>query len=282
MPPAMRRRLLSNRFLLLAVGLAGLVLLAVLAVRQLTRPSDAAWGRIQADQVFLVATDASYVPFSVVDADGNLFGFDIDLAEAIAARWGVQARFENITYDALLGTLISGRDDAVVSAFVLQPERTRQVSYTQPYFISGIVIVVPQAEAQALGADPLLWAAGKVLAVEYGAGGDALARGWARGAAGIQMLPRPTAAEAMAAVEAGQADAALVDALSAYDYLSGHPGLKLAGPTQAPEPYVVAVSVKSPTLLHELDQALAAMQADGSLEELRVKWFGEAARARGP
>jgi len=69
-----------------------------------------------------------------------------------------------------------------------------------------------------------------------------------------------------------------VDAISAYDYLQGHPALKVTGPPLEPEPYVIAVSIKSQTLLRAIDQTLAAMEADGSLAALRVKWFGEAAR----
>src|SRR4026208_2010713 len=59
---------------------------------------DEVWKRIQARGVFTVATDASYPPFSAVDANGDLFGFDIDLAEAIGRQWGVRVEFENIAY----------------------------------------------------------------------------------------------------------------------------------------------------------------------------------------
>ena len=68
-----------------------------------------------------------------------------------------------------------------------------------------------------------------------------------------------------------------VDAISAYAYLMGHPELKLAGPPLNPEPYVIAVSVNSPELLRQLEQALAAMQSDGTLSSLKEKWFGPAA-----
>jgi ABC-type amino acid transport substrate-binding protein len=264
---------------LVAAALLGVavVLGVVWIARQLYQPQDAVWDRIQSEKVWLVATDASYPPFSVVDANGDLFGFDVDLADAIARRWGAEAVFENITYDALLGSLIAGRDQAVVSAFVPQPERTRDVAYTRPYFTAGTVAVVRQAETDLPGDDPPRWAAGKTLAVEYGSSGHAIARQWSQRVVGVNLLPKSTAAEALAAAEQGAAAAAVVDAISAYDFLLGHPGLKLAGPPLEPEPYVIAVSFKSQTLLHELDQALAAMEADGSLAALRVKWFGEAA-----
>jgi ABC-type amino acid transport substrate-binding protein len=129
-----------------------------------------------------------------------------------------------------------------------------------------------------LAGDPAAWAGGKILAVEYGAGGDALARQWARRVVGVTILPLPTAGEALLALENGQADAALVDAISAYDFLRDHPALALAGPPLEPEPYVIAVSIESRELFRELEQALDAMEADGTLAALRVKWFGEAAR----
>ena len=239
---------------------------------------DTAWQRIQSRGVFTVATDASYPPFSAVDANGNLFGFEVDLAEAIARRWGVRAEFENIAYDALLGTLISGRDDAVLSAFVPQPGRTKEVSFTRSYFVGGTVAVVRAADGEALGDDALKWAMGKTLAVEYGAGGDALARQWTRQVEGIRLLPKSTASEALLAVESGSAEAALVDAISAYDFLLGHPSLKLARPPLEPEPYTIAVSARSHVLFQALERVLEAMEADGTLPAMRVRWFGEAAR----
>jgi ABC-type amino acid transport substrate-binding protein len=268
-----QRRLIVGAVVAIAVVLGGIWL-----ARQFYQPKDVVWERIQAEKIWLVATDASYPPFSTVDANGELFGFDVDLADAIAARWGATAAFENITYDALLGSLVAGRDQAVVSAFVPQPERTREVAYTRAYFTAGTLVVVRQAETDLPSGDPVRWAAGKTLTVEYGSSGHALVRQWAQRVAGVTALPKSTAAEALAAVEDGAAGAAVVDAISAYDYLQGHPALKIAGPPLEPEPYVIAVGIKSQTLLREIDQALAAMEADGSLAALRVKWLGEAAR----
>lgn len=256
--------------LLLGVGLG--------AYRLLRVDEDLVWQRIQARQQLVVATDASYQPFSAVDGSGRLFGFDVDLAEAIGRQWGVTVAYENITYDALLGALVADRDDVVISAFVPQPERTREVAYTRPYFVGGTVAVIRGADGAALSGDPLVWAAGKRFAVEYGAGGDALARQWARRAAGVVVAPMTTAADALRAVEQGEADAALVDLISAYDFMLGHPALALAGPPLEPEPYVIAVSVNAPEVLENLEQALQALEADGTLPALRVKWFGEAAR----
>lgn len=232
--------------------------------------ADTVWQRIRERGVITIATDASFPPFAAVDENGNLFGFDIDLAEAIARRLGVRAEFENIAYDALLSTLVSKRDDMVIAAFVAQPGRLKEVSFTRPYFVAGTVLVVKSDEIKS--EEVLKWAEGKTIAVEYGSGGDALARQWAKRVVGVTTLPKPTAIEAMQAVEDGQSDAALVDAISAYDFLLGHPALHLAGEPLEPEPYVIAVNAHSADLLRAIQGVLSALEADGTLEGLKGKW----------
>jgi ABC-type amino acid transport substrate-binding protein len=97
---------------------------------------------------------------------------------------------------------------------------------------------------------------------------------------GLTILPKSTASEALEAVEKDQAQAALVDAISAYEFLLGHPTLALAGPPLEPEPYTIAVRADSRRLFQELESVLQAMEADGTLPAMRVKWFGEAALRR--
>ena len=247
---------------------------------------DPIWARIQERKVFTVATDASYPPFAAVDANGNLFGLDVDVAEELGRRWAVRVEFENLAYDALLGSVISLRDDAVISAFVPQPDRLNDVTFSHPYFTGGTVVVVRKGQAGpghvANRADWQAWAAGKTLAVERGSAGHALARDWARLSAGralsITVLAEPTIEDALLAVENHSADAALADSIDAYNFLLGHPTVALAGPPVTPEPYTVAVSVRGRVLSQQIEQALQAMEADGTLSTLRVKWFGEAAR----
>ena len=240
---------------------------------------DEAWARIQQRGIITFATDPTYPPFETLDADGNFFGFDIDLARAIAERLGLKAEFEAVSYDGLIGTLVVGRDDAIISAFVIQPERGKEASFTPPYFNTGVALVTRAGQAGSLPYDVQKWAAGKTLAAEYGSQGDALIRKWSRLVAGLTPISSPDSAAAMQAVIDGQADGALVDAVTAFEFLQSRAGLKIAAPIpEADAPYALAVSAKSPMLLRELTRVLNEMEADGGLGELRVKWFGEAAR----
>jgi len=244
------------------------------------RNEDEAWARIQQRGIMTFATDASYPPFETLDSEGNFVGFDIDLAHELAKRLNVKAEFEAVSYDGLIGTLVTQRDDAVISAWIIQPERSKEASFTPAYFNAGVVLVtrtdegVEQADILAYK-----WQVGKTLAAEFGSGGDALARKWSRLVVGLTPVSAPDAAAAMQMVVAGEADGALVDVVTAYEFLKSNEHLKIA--TTIPEsdaPYVIAVSAKSPMLLRELTRVMDEMEADGSLGELRAKWFGEAAR----
>jgi ABC-type amino acid transport substrate-binding protein len=186
-----------------------------------------------------------------------------------------------VSYDGLIGTLVTRRDDAVISAWQIQPERGMEASFTPSYFNAGVLLVTRRETAVA--PDDLLrytWQAGKTLAAEHGSNGDALIRKWSRLAAGLNPRPVPDATAAMQLVEAGQADGALVDAVAAYEYLKTRTELQATRveDPQAAAPYVIAVSARSPVLLRELTRVLNEMEAEGSLGELRVTWFGEAAR----
>src|SRR3990172_11164939 len=109
---------------------AGWLIIAALALASLFIASlfivdwneDDAWARIQQRGLITFATDPTYPPFESLDANGDFFGFDIDLARAVAERMGLKAEFEAVSYHGLIGTLVVGRDDAVISAFVIQPE----------------------------------------------------------------------------------------------------------------------------------------------------------------
>jgi ABC-type amino acid transport substrate-binding protein len=262
-----------------AIAIAAVLLLASFFL--VNSNDDEAWARIQQRGLITFATDPTYPPFEALDANGDFFGFDIDLARAVAERLGLKAEFEAVSYDGLIGTLVVGRDDAVISAFVIQPERGKEASFTPPYFNAGVVLVTRAGQAGrfALSHDAQKWAAGKTLAAEYGSQGDALIRKWSRLAAGLTPVSAPDSAAAMQAVIDGQADGALVDSVAAFEFLQSHPELKIAASIpEAEAPYAIAVSAKSPALLRELTRALNEMEADGSLGELRVKWFGEAAR----
>lgn len=231
---------------------------------------DKSWERVQARGVLRVGTDASYPPFEFVDDQAQIAGFDADLARAVATRLGVRVEFVNLSYDGLYDALAAGQVDAVVSALVIDPMRMADFAYSAPYFNAGQVLVVRRDGLTPQGMRVL---AGQRLAVELGSDGEVQARRWAQRLPGLVVQPWPEPAQALAAVEAGQADVALVDTISARTALRDHPALRLSSDPVTYEPYAIAVPRHSQALLEVINRALAEIQADGTLEKLLGRWL---------
>lgn len=226
--------------------------------------------------VLRVGMDASFPPFEYVNDAGDLVGFDVDLARAIADRIAseyeteVQVHFvANLPYDGLYDALTAERVDAVISALYTDPARADGFAYSTPYFNAGQVLVVREGEA----IEKLEDMAGRTLAVELGSEGDVVARDRARRLSDLTVLPCQSAQEALDQVVAGQAHAALVDHLSALSAIDEESQLRITGPPVTDEPYAVALQGDSHGLLRAVNDALEELEEEGTLNQLRRKWF---------
>lgn len=256
-----------------------LLLLAILLVWQVAgQPQDRFWDRIQATGRWRVGMDPSFPPFESLDAGGQPVGFDVDLARAIAARWGVDVQFEGIGFDGLIDAVWAGRVDSVISALPYQPQFSRDVAFTQPYFEAGLVLVHRVSQSEFASIDEL---AGAHVAVEWGSEGDVQARELKRRRfPDLAISAQETALSALQAVRDGDADVALVDRITALQFLAEADNLRIgpnepgSAPVVGSNPYVIALPRKAPTLHKELGAALEALSEDGTLQGLTEKWFG--------
>jgi polar amino acid transport system substrate-binding protein len=114
---------------------------------------------------------------------------------------------------------------------------------------------------------------GRVVAVALGSDGDAWLRHAQQRVAGIETARFDAAADALQAVRRGRADAAIVEGLTARQMLSTQfNDLSIAAQLTG-EPYVIAVWGESVELLAAIDQSLAEMEADGTLEKIVEEWM---------
>ncbi len=232
---------------------------------------DDAWLRIEREGVLRVGLDPTFPPFEVA-LDAQVEGLDVDLARALAAELGLEAEFVYFGYDGLYDALATDQVDALISALVIVPGRTRDFAYTDPYFNAGEILVVPGGSAVAEMAD----LDGRRLAVELGAQGHVQATQWAKRLPALDVLPYTSAQEALDAVAAGDAQAALVDGVSGRLYLKERRDTSLA---RAPEPvtvepYAIVVRIEDERLLQELNGALASLRTSGRLQGFVEAWLG--------
>jgi ABC-type amino acid transport substrate-binding protein len=151
------------------------------------------------------------------------------------------------------------------------------VIYSQPYFNAGQVLVLPDGDSTSAESSPgaplpkLL--AGRTVAVEWGSQADMEARRLKQTIADLETLPQPTAQEALSALVAGDADAAIADAVSVYQFISTNGDQVRLVETLTDEPYVIATRIKSRRLAQAVDDALTGLRESGTLDTLLAKWF---------
>lgn len=232
--------------------------------------ADDSWERVQTAGVLRVGLDPTYPPFEVDDG-GNLVGLDVDLAKAIAGDLGLDIRFVYFGYDGLYDALATEQVDVLISALVIIPERTRDFSYSEPYFNAGEILIVPADNETITSMADL---GGQTLAVELGSLGHVEATEWAKRVADLEILTFATAVEAMTAVQQDEAHAALTDAISGRLFLRNHDGLKRLPQSVTVEPFALVVRSEDEQLLDVLNQSLATLQQSGQLDQIEAHWLG--------
>lgn len=255
-----RQLIASKRILGLSIAATALFSLGAsfLNLRNPERgPYDANWERIQAQGFIVIGTDPTVPPFSIYDEPFPA-GLEPEIAVEIGKRLGLEVRFSLLSYDGVYDSLLLGHTDMVIATLRPDPFRMGLVRYTSPYFDAGHIL------ASTENYQTLAELQGKTAAVEFASEGDIAARQ----VENLTIERFFTAQEAMDAVLAGEADAALVDRISAIQYEK----LGLAANVSVPDPYAIAIRRSDWRLYKAVEEALQAMSADGTLAAIIQKW----------
>ncbi|MFZ2948623.1 MAG: basic amino acid ABC transporter substrate-binding protein [Desulfuromonadaceae bacterium] len=93
-----------------------------------------------------VATDATWPPMEMVDANKQIVGYDIDFLKAVAKEAGVAVEFKNTAWDGIFAGLDSGQYDAIISSVTITEERKAKYDFTDAYTSIGQILVVPKTD----------------------------------------------------------------------------------------------------------------------------------------
>lgn len=257
------------RLLALANVLAGIVLLFLVMhrpppPRHHVLPPDTGMAHVRATDTLRVALDASYPPFAVTAADGSVHGYDVDLAKAIAAEWGVHITFLNMGEDGLPDALIAGQADVIISGF--HPDPRLGLLYSHAYYNAGQVLVVPASAAGVSGLGDLR---GRTIAVELGSDADEWVRRQHLVAIDVQRLDSVQAA--VTATAKGSVAGFITDRPTAEELVQQGAAVRIAGAPLTDEPYVVAAAPQNRSLITAVNAALSALAASGQMQALEQR-----------
>lgn len=244
------------------------LLLAVVATTAEARTFE----EIKADGKIIIASEGAFPPFNFFQGP-KLSGFEIDLAEALAKKMGVAIEWRALGFDALLAGLRQDRWDLVIASFGITAERAKAVTFTDPHYCSGGVIVAK---------DPAIKAvkdlAGKTIAVQTGTTYLENVKKLP-GVGEVKNFPKDT--DARAALVAGRVQVWVTDKFVAKGALAADPGAGLQlGDFVFVEKIASAIKKGNTSLEQAYNKALAELLADGTYEAISKKWMNEDVRCR--
>lgn len=253
---------------LLGVGVVLALAALVAATAQARWQTEQRWARVRAGGVLRVGTDPGVRPFSFF-GETSWEGFEADVARTLAEQLELRLEPIPVGYDGFYDALTAGYVHASMSMLTPDPLRAADFIYSRPYFDAGVRIVAKRHPLRALDA-----LRGLTLAVERGSEADRLARRLERRIPGVRRVTFDSPAEALAAMTAGEADAALLPAPMAV----AHGCAPLDAEDDAclspnPIPYVLAARQEDRALIDQINRALNALEQRGALRALAARWF---------
>jgi polar amino acid transport system substrate-binding protein len=102
-------------------------------------------GAASAEELTLkIGTEGAYPPFNNLTADGQLEGFDVDIAKALCEEMKAKCEFVTQDWDGIIPALQAGKFDAIIASMSITPERAEKVDFTEKYYNTPPAIVAPK------------------------------------------------------------------------------------------------------------------------------------------
>lgn len=232
---------------------------------------------VQAAGRFTLGLDADFAPMGFTDDNGEIVGFDIDLAKAVGEKMGVDVEVKPIDWDSKDMELSSGKIDVIWNGFSITDERRQEVLFSNPYLSTKQSIVVKKGSDITKKAD----LAGKKIALQDGSTSeDALKADTATyESVGDDNISRfKENSQVLMEVDSGRADAAVIDEVFVRYYLQKENLLDKYTVLEEgfdEEDYGVGGRKGDYALMEAINKALDECKADGTTSEISQKWFGE-------
>lgn len=226
--------------------------------------------KIKAAGKIVVGIEGTYPPFTYHEADGSPAGIDVELAQKIAEKLGVEVEFVDGAWDSLLIGIDSGRFDTVINCVGITDERKEKYDFSDPYYYEAWQIVT-RADDDSISSEEDL--KGKTIATNI----TSAHASWYQ-ERGVEIAGIDTGDEAIEMLLTGRVDFIDCPVPVMNTYYEAHPDvedkLKVSFVVKGGEiPKGIPVRKGETRLLEEINKALEELRADGTLKELSEKYL---------
>ena len=224
----------------------------------------------------IMGLDDTFAPMGFRDENGELVGFDIDLAKEVFARNGYEVKFQPIDWSMKESELNLGNIDLIWNGYSITEERKEKVAFTDPYLENKQIIITLAGSSINSKAD----LKGRKVAVQNGSSTlDAIYKEPAlvESFYGGEPVLFDTNHEAFMDLEAGRVDAVVSDEVLARYYIQqkNPEDYKTLEEDFGSEEYGIGLRKEDKDLLELINNTLNEMRKDGTFDAIYEKWFGD-------
>ncbi len=214
----------------------------------------------------IMSTNAAFPPYEMTTDSGEFEGIDIETAQAIADKLGLELQIDDMDFDAALLAVQQGKADMVMAGVTVTDERQNVMDFTDSY-ATGIQSIIVKEDSDIASVDDL---AGKKIGTQRGTTGylycsddfgDENVVAYDNGLTAVQMLNN------------GQVDCVVIDNAPAKEFIAANPGLKLLDTAYVEESYAIGVGKGNTELKDAINTALEELKADGTLQAIVDKYI---------
>ena len=246
--------------------------------QKVSDPKQDNWSKYQEQGSITIGFDNTFVPMGFEEKNGQYAGFDIDLAQAVSEKLGIQVNFQPIDWDMKETELQNGTIDTIWNGYSATDERREKVAFTIPYMENQQVLVSKKSQ----NIQSIKDMNNKVLGAQAGSSGyldfeaqPDLLKNQVKDQKANQYQ---SFNEALIDLKNDRIDALLIDRVYANYYLQSEEILNDYNVFSAgfeSEAFAVGVRPADKTLLATLNQAFVELYKEGKFQEISQKWFGE-------
>ena len=248
---------------MLVAGLIGASFTAV------TAHADDLLDQVKQRGTLRIGLEGTFPPFNSKAPSGELVGYDVDVAEAVAAKLGVKPEFVTTEWSGIIAGLQANKFDVIVNQVGITDARKQVLDFSPAYTYSAAQLIQRKDDTrQFKSLDDLK---GKKLGVGFGTNYMDMAKS----VPGIDVKTYPGAPEYLRDLAAGRLDAALNDRLMlAYLMKNSQLPLRTGATVGAGNPSGIPARKGNPKFAKAIDDAMTQLEADGTFAKISDKWFG--------
>ena len=219
-----------------------------------------------------MSTNAAFPPYEMTTDDGGFEGIDVEVAQAIAEKLGLELVVDDMGFDAALTAVQTGQSDIAMAGITVTPEREEVMDFSDSY-ATGVQVVIVKEDSPIQTVDDLANAdmigcqaatTGYIYCSdtpENGGYGEDHVTAYENGALAVMALVN------------GQVDAVVIDNEPAKSFVEQNEGLKILDTEFAVEDYAIGFAKGNTALRDAVNAALSELIADGTVQSIVDKYI---------